>query len=171
MGLRLVEAGVPLVQVNLGESNVWDTLENNFGRLKNTLLPPFDQAVSALIDDLEQRGLWDEVLVIVTGEFGRTPKVGQPIKGGAGAKPDGRDHWPGVFSLLAFGGRGGGHVLGASDRFASSPRSAAYTPADLAANVLHALGVDPTGTLTDALGRPFPVNTGTPIPWSVRGRA
>src|SRR5205823_2513705 len=84
-------------EVSRGDSNVWDTHENNFGRLKGLLLPPFDQAVSALIDDLEGRGLWDDVLVIITGEFGRTPRVGQPIKGGAGAKPDGRDHWPGVF--------------------------------------------------------------------------
>jgi hypothetical protein len=167
LGLRLVEAGVPLVQVNLGDSNVWDTHENNFGRLKDVLLPPFDQAVSALIDDLDARGLWDEVLVIVTGEFGRTPRVGQPIKGGAGAKPDGRDHWPSVFSLLAFGaGVARGHVRGASDRLASFPRTAAYSPADLAANILHALGIDPTGILTDAFGRPFPVNSGTPIPWA-----
>ena len=149
-------------------SNVWDTHENNFGRLKGILLPPFDRAVSALVDDLERRGLWEEVLVIVTGEFGRTPRVGQPIKGGAGAKPDGRDHWPGVFSLLAFGaGVARGQVLGASDPLASFPRSAAvYSPADLAANVLEALGIDLTGTLTDALGRPFPVNSGTPIPWA-----
>ena len=166
LGLRLVDAGVALVQVNLGDSNVWDTHENNFGRLREILLPPFDQAVSALIDDLDGRGLWDEVLVIVTGEFGRTPRVGQPIKGGAGAKPDGRDHWPGVFSLLAFGaGVARGHVLGASDPLASFPRTAAYSPADLAANVLQALGIDPSGTLTDAFGRPFPVNSGTPIPW------
>lgn len=167
LGRRLVEAGVPLVQVNLGESNVWDTHENNFGRLKNTLLPPFDQAISALIDDLEQSGLQEQVLVIVTGEFGRTPRIGQPIKGGAGAKPNGRDHWPGVFSLVAFGaGVARGHVLGASDRLAAFPQSAAYSPADLAANILHALGVNSARTLTDALGRPFPVNTGTPIPWS-----
>jgi hypothetical protein len=167
LGLRLVEAGVPLVQVNLGDSNVWDTHENNFGRLKETLLPPFDRSVSALIDDLDRRGLWDEVLVIVTGEFGRTPRVGQPIKGGAGAKPDGRDHWPGVFSLLAFGaGVARGHVLGGSDRLASFPKSAAYSPADLAANVFQALDINAAGTLTDALGRPFPVNSGAPIPWA-----
>jgi Protein of unknown function (DUF1501) len=167
LGLRLVEAGVPLVQVNLGESNVWDTHENNFGRLRNVLLPPFDRAVSALIEDLERRGLWDEVLVIVTGEFGRTPRVGQPIKGGAGAKPDGRDHWPGVFSLLAFGaGVGRGKVLGSSDRLAAFPTTPSYSPADLAANVLGALGIDPSRTLTDAFGRPFPVNSGTPIPWA-----
>jgi uncharacterized protein (DUF1501 family) len=166
LGRRLVEAGVPLVQVNLGESNVWDTHEKNFPRLKEILLPPFDRAVSALVDDLDARGLMDEVLVIVTGEFGRTPQIGVPITGGAGAKPDGRDHWPGVFSLLAFGaGVGRGQALGSSDRLAAYPSAAAYTPADLAANVLQLLGVEPSAEIRDALGRPFPVNVGTPIPW------
>lgn len=167
LGRRLVEAGVPLVQVNLGDSNVWDTHEKNFPRLKEILLPPFDRAVSALADDLESRGLMDEILVIVTGEFGRTPRIGVPIKGGAGAKPDGRDHWPSVFSLLAFGaGVGRGQVLGSSDQMAAYPSSPAYTPADLAANVLQALGVDPSAEISDTLGRPFPVNLGTPIPWA-----
>jgi hypothetical protein len=167
LGRRLVEAGVPLVQVNLGESNVWDTHEKNFERLKETLLPPFDRAVAALADDLESRGLLDEVLVVVTGEFGRTPRIGQPIKGGAGAKPDGRDHWPGVFSLLALGaGVPRGRVLGASDRLAAAPASPSFTPADLAATLLQVLGVDPNGEILDPLGRPFPVNSGTPIPWA-----
>lgn len=166
LGRRLIEAGVPLVQVNLGESNVWDTHEKNFPRLREVLLPPFDRAVSALADDLEARGLLDEVLVVITGEFGRTPRIGVPIQGGAGAKPDGRDHWPGVFSLLALGaGVSRGRVLGASDRFAAAPAAASYTPADLAANVLGALGVDPRAEIRDPLGRPFPVNTGEPIPW------
>jgi hypothetical protein len=166
LGRRLVEAGVPLVQVNLGESNVWDTHTDNFSRLKDTLLPPFDRAVSALIDDLDDRGLLDEVLVVVTGEFGRTPWVGTPIKGGAGATPTGRDHWPGVFSLLAFGaGVGRGQVLGASDRHAAHPAGAACTPADLGASVLRALGVDPAAEIRDAFGQPFRVNAGTPIPW------
>jgi hypothetical protein len=166
LGRRLIEAGVPLVQVNLGESNVWDTHTDNFSRLKDVLLPPFDRAVSALVDDLTERGLSDEVLVVVTGEFGRTPWVGTPIKGGAGATPTGRDHWPGVFSLLAFGaGVGRGQVLGASDRHAAHPAGAAYTPADLGASVLRALGVDPAAELHDALGQPFCVNAGTPIPW------
>ena len=166
LGRRLLEAGVPLVQVNLGESNVWDTHTDNFTRLKDILLPPFDRAVSALIDDLTERGLMDEVLVVVTGEFGRTPWVGQPIKGGAGATPTGRDHWPSVFSLLAFGaGVGRGQVLGASDRHAAHPASAAYSPADLGANILQALGVDPTAEIRDLFGQPFRVNAGTPIPW------
>jgi hypothetical protein len=167
LGRRLVEAGVPLVQVNLGDSNVWDTHTDNFTRLKDVLLPPFDAAVTALLDDLADRGLWDEVLVVVTGEFGRTPRIGTPIKGGAGATPTGRDHWPRVFSLLAFGaGVGRGQVLGASDRTGSDPASAAYTPADLAANVLQALGVNPDGEIPDATGRPLPINTGTPIRWN-----
>ena len=104
--------------------------------------------------------------MVVTGEFGRTPRVGVPIKGGAGATPTGRDHWPGVFSLLAFGaGVGRGQVLGASDRFAAHPASAAYTPADLGANVLQALGVDTTAQIRDLFGQPFAVNTGSPIAW------
>jgi hypothetical protein len=166
LGRRLIEAGVPLVQVNLGESNVWDTHTDNFTRLKNILLPPFDRAVSALLDDLDECGLREEVLVIVTGEFGRTPRVGMPIKGGAGATPTGRDHWPGVFSLLAFGaGVRRGQVLGASDRLASYPASASYTPADLGATVLRALGVNPDAEIRDMFGQPFRVNAGAPIPW------
>jgi uncharacterized protein (DUF1501 family) len=155
------------VQVNLGDSNVWDTHTDNFTRLKDILLPPFDVAVSALLDDMADRGLWDDVLVVVTGEFGRTPRIGTPIKGGAGATPTGRDHWPRVFSLLAFGaGVGRGQVLGASDRTASDPAGAAYTPADLAASVLQALGVDAAGEVPDTTGRPLPINLGTPIRWN-----
>lgn len=167
LGRRLIEAGVPLVQVNLGDSNVWDTHTDNFTRLQNTLLPPFDRAVSALIDDLTDRGLREEVLVIVTGEFGRTPRIGMPIKGGAGATPTGRDHWPNVFSLLAFGaGVGRGQVLGASDRQAAHPASASYTPADLGANILRALAVPPEAEIHDMFGQPFRVNSGAPIPWN-----
>lgn len=167
LGRRLIEAGVPLVQVNLGESNVWDTHENNFNRHKDILLPPFDRAVSALIDDLEQRNLLDEILVVVTGEFGRTPVIGQPIKGGAGAKPDGRDHWPSVFPLLAFGGGvKRGNVLGASDRLAAYPTSNPFTPADLAHTLLAALGVNLDAELQDQLARPFRINDGSSIPWT-----
>jgi hypothetical protein len=167
LGRRLVEAGVPLVQVNLGESNAWDTHANNFGRLKDQLLPPFDRAVSALMDDLDAKGLSDEVLVVVTGEFGRTPRIGVvSTKDGAGATPDGRDHWGSVFTLLAFGaGVARGRVLGCSNRLASQPASSAYTPADLGATILAALGVDPHTLDYDRFGKPFPVNLGTPIPW------
>ena len=151
---RLVEAGVPLVQVNLGESNDWDTHANNFERLKDSLLPPFDRAVSALIDDLDARA--------ALGRRARDrdrrvrPDAADRVvatKDGAGATPDGRDHWAGVFTLLAFGaGVGRGQVLGASDRLASHPASAAYSPADLGASILAALGVDPRAEVHDRLG-------------------
>lgn len=166
LGRRLAEAGVPLVQVNLGESNVWDTHKENCRKLKDELLPPFDRAVSALIDDLTERGLMDEVLVVVTGEFGRTPHIGRPIAGGAGASPDGRDHWPGVFTLLAFGaGVARGGVVGASDRLAAHPITDSYSPADLAATVLASLGIAPDAIARDAKDRPFRINHGNPIPW------
>jgi hypothetical protein len=91
----------------------------------------------------------------------------QVVKEGAGAKPDGRDHWAHAFSLIAFGaGVGRGLVLGATDRTGSLPTTNAYTPADLAAGLLVALGVDPSAEVRDALGRPFPINRGTPIPWA-----
>jgi hypothetical protein len=106
-------------------------------------------------------------LVVVTGKFGRTPRIGTPIPGGAGATATGRDHWPRVFSLLAFGaGVGRGQVLGGSDRTGSDPAGAAYNPADLAANVLQALGVDTAEEIPDASERPLPINLGTPIRWN-----
>ena len=108
---RLVEAGVPLVTVfwpNDGITNVsvyWDTHSRNFIDLKTRLCPVTDRAFSALLDDLKDRGLLDDTLVVWTGEMGRTPKVGQSVPGGAGAGRDGRDHWGKVFtSILAGGG-------------------------------------------------------------------
>ena len=115
--------GVPLVTVfwqNDGITNVsvyWDTHNRNFIDLKTRLMPASDQAFTALLDDLEARGLLDETLVVWTGEFGRTPRVGQAVVGGAGAGRDGRDHWPHCFStVLAGAGIRGGTVYGASDR-------------------------------------------------------
>lgn len=167
---RLVEAGVPLVTVfwqNDGITNVsvyWDTHSRNFIDLKTRLCPPADQAFSALLEDLEQRGLLEETLVVWTGEMGRTPRVGQSVVGGAGAGRDGRDHWPHVFTtVLAGGGIRGGVVHGASDRYAAYPASQPTTPADLAATIYHCLGVDPRLTLTDRLGRPLSLCDGTPI--------
>jgi hypothetical protein len=164
---RLVEAGVPLVQVNLGLTEVWDTHVGNFTRLRNQLLPPFDLALSALVEDLTQRGLRDDVLVVAASEFGRGPRIGQAVPGGCNAGPDGRDHWGSVFSILAFGaGVGRGQVLGASDRIGAYPASASYTPADLGASMLQALGIDPNMMLRDDLGQTYPINSGTPIPWA-----
>src|SRR5581483_414038 len=167
---RLVEAGVPLVTVfwqNDGLTNVsvyWDTHNRNFIDLKTRLMPPSDQAFSALLDDLDARGMLDETLVVWTGEFGRTPRVGQAVVGGAGAGRDGRDHWSHVFTtVLAGGGIRGGVVHGSSDRYAAYPASQPTTPADLAATIYHCLGVDPRLQLTDRLGRPATLCEGTPI--------
>src|SRR5262245_18132420 len=167
---RLVEAGVPLVTVfwpNDGITNVsvyWDTHNRNFIDLKTRLMPPADQAFSALLDDLAARGLLDSTLVVWTGEFGRTPRVGQSVVGGAGAGRDGRDHWPHCFSsVLAGAGIKGGTVFGASDRWAAYPARDPVTPADLAATVYHLLGVDPAMELVDSLWRPLPLCPGTPI--------
>jgi hypothetical protein len=163
---RLIEAGVPLVQVNMGNSEMWDTHGDNFRLLKDTLLPPLDRSLTALMEDLTLRGLRDEVLVVVTGEFGRAPRLGQAVPGGCGASPNGRDHWGNVFSMLAFGaGVGRGQVLGASDRLAAYPATTPYGPADVGANVLQALGVNLSAVLRDDTGQSFPVNSGTPIPW------
>ena len=125
---RLVEAGVPLVTVywpNDGITNVsvyWDTHSRNFIDLKERLCPVTDQAFSALLDDLRDRNMLDDTLVVWTGEMGRTPRVGQSVVGGAGAGRDGRDHCGGVFtSVLAGGGVKGGTVYGASDRLAAFP--------------------------------------------------
>jgi uncharacterized protein (DUF1501 family) len=159
---RLVEAGVPLVTVfwpNDGITNVsvyWDTHNRNFIDLKERLCPVTDLAFSALLDDLEQRGLLDETLVVWTGEMGRTPRVGQSVVGGAGAGRDGRDHWGKVFTtVLAGGGIRGGVVFGNSDRYAAEPASNPTRPADLAATIYHCLGVDPRLEVRDRLERPM----------------
>jgi uncharacterized protein (DUF1501 family) len=158
---RLVEAGVPIVTVfwpNDGITNVsvyWDTHSRNFIDLRTRLCPVTDLAFSALLDDLQQRGLLDETLVVWTGEMGRTPRVGQSVVGGAGAGPDGRDHWGKVFtSVLAGGGIRGGVVYGSSDRYAAEPASNPTNPADLVATIYHCLGVDPRMQIRDRLGRP-----------------
>jgi len=170
MARRLVEAGVPLVTVfwpNDGLTNVsvyWDTHNRNFIDLKTRLMPPADRAFSALLDDLDARGLLDETLVVWTGEFGRTPRVGQSVVGGAGAGRDGRDHWPHCFSsVLAGAGVRGGTVFGASDRWAAYPARDPVTPADVAATVYHLLGVDPATEILDPLNRPLRLCPGEPI--------
>ena len=167
---RLVEAGVPFVTVfwpNDGITNVsvyWDTHNRNFIDLKTRLCPVTDQAFSALLDDLQQRGMLDETLVVWTGEMGRTPRVGQGVVGGAGAGRDGRDHWPSCFtSVLAGGGIRGGVVHGSSDRFAAYPANNPTAPEDLAATIYHCLGVDPHLQLPDSLGRPMTICEGSPI--------
>jgi hypothetical protein len=167
---RLIEAGVPLVTVfwpNDGITNVsvyWDTHNRNFIDLKDRLCPVTDKAFSALLDDLEARGMLDETLILWTGEMGRTPRVGQSVVGGAGAGRDGRDHWPHCFtSILAGGGIQGGIVHGTSDRYAAYPATNPVSPPDLAATVYHCLGVDPQTTIRDKLNRPLAICDGEPI--------
>jgi hypothetical protein len=167
---RLVEAGVPLVTVfwqNDGITNVsvyWDTHSRNFIDLKTRLCPVTDQAFTALLEDLAQRGMLDETLVVWTGEMGRTPRVGQSVPGGAGAGADGRDHWAKVFTtVLAGGDIKGGVVHGSSDRLAAYPATNPTSPADLAATVYHCLGVDPHLPLRDRLDRPMALCEGEPI--------
>ena len=166
---RLIEQGVPLVTVywpNDGIKNVsvyWDTHSRNFVDLRERLMPPADLAFSTLLDDLAERGLLDETLVIWTGEFGRTPRIGQR-NSDAGAGADGRDHWPGCFtSVLAGGGIRGGTVYGASDRCAAYPASNPVQPLDLVATVYHCLGVNPELVLADRQGRPQLICPGTPV--------
>ena len=166
---RLVERGVPLVTVfwpNDGIKNVsvyWDTHSRNFIDLKERLMPPADLAFSALLDDLAERGMLDETLVVWTGEFGRNPKVGRRSSD-AGAGRDGRDHWGSCFtSVLAGGGVKGGHVYGKSDKVAGEPVDKATPPRDLIATVYHLLGVPPDQMLRDINGRPQFVRPGTAI--------
>lgn len=161
---RLVEAGVRLVTVYWGgkvnnPSPHWDTHFNNNKRLKDELLPPFDQCFSAFLEDLHQRGLLESTLVVCTGEFGRTPRFGQFT--GNGVDQTGRDHWAACYSLLVAGGKaGGGRVLGRSDPFAAYPADDPYTPQDLTATILHSLGVNPRDEIRDGFGRMVPLSEG-----------
>jgi hypothetical protein len=152
---RLVEAGVPLVTVYSASNRDWDTHDNNFRSLRNTLLPPTDRGVSALLDDLHDRGMLDDTLVVWMGEMGRTPR----INGAAG-----RDHWSFCYSLMmAGGGVRGGQVYGSSDRFAAYPSTNPVSPADVAATIYHCLGIDPRAHVSDQQGRPLVVASGSPI--------
>jgi hypothetical protein len=166
---RLVEAGTVLVQVNWHNdgSNVkspfWDTHKDNFYSLKHRLLPPLDESLSALLDDLDCRGLLDSTLVVVMGEFGRTPRIGQVVMNAATDKA-GRDHWPHAYTVLAAGGGiRGGQVYGASDAKAAYVIDKPVTPPDLQATVLHALGIKPATRVLDRQGRPYRASDGQPV--------
>jgi uncharacterized protein (DUF1501 family) len=149
MARRLVEAGVRCVMID--HSN-WDTHNDNFTIMKTQLLPKFDSAISALFRDLADRGLLDSTLVIVSGEFGRTPRIN---------KDAGRDHWSKCFTL-AIGGGGihGGRVVGTSDAWAQEPAENPYGPEDLAATLYHLLGIDPKGEVRTPEGRPIALSNG-----------
>lgn len=157
---RLVELGVGMVQVNLGRGG-FDTHGNAFDHLKNLMLPPTDQAIAALIDDLETRGLLDDTLIVAAGEFGRTPKI---FRLPQFYELPGRDHWGAVQSVLfSGGGVQGGAVVGQSDRHGGYPKEAKQTPENLAATIYNALGIDPHAVWQDGAGRPYHVYHADPI--------
>ena len=145
---RLIEAGTSVVTMSWApDANAtWDTHGNNFNKLKDRLLPPFDAAASSLIEELADRGMLERTIVAILGDFGRTPQVN---------KDAGRDHWNSCYSiLLAGGGFRKGLVYGASDRIGSVPASDPVSPGDIIATLYHLLGVDPQLYIEDVLGRP-----------------
>jgi hypothetical protein len=154
---RLVEAGGKFVSVfwdpfELFGGSCWDTHANHFPRLKQYLLPVFDQTYSALIEDLDQRGLLDETLVLCVSEHGRTPQIDSKPKGA------GRHHWSRVYSAaLAGGGIARGKVVGRSDALGGDVADNPISPKDILATTFHLLGIDPATHVTDRLGRPFPI--------------
>lgn len=145
---RLVEAGVTFITIHTESrpNGHWDTHSNNFNMLRGFLLPYLDRVLAALFEDLMQRGLWEQTLVMVTGDMGRTPRINANA---------GRDHWPQCgFCLFAGGGVRGGYVHGRTDRQAGYPTEFPVTPGDLCATVYHLLGLDPHMMVPDQTGRP-----------------
>ena len=169
---RLAEAGVPFITVfwkgneeakaKCKSGGGWDTHGDNFNCLKKGLLPQFDRGFSALIEDLHQRGMLDETLLMITSEMGRKPKIGDPRSGGV--KGQGRDHWTHCLSdVLVGGGIRGGQTYGASDRFGGYPADLAITPADVTKTVYHAMGIRDL-TASDRSGRVYNLlDAGKPI--------
>ena len=163
---RLVEAGVRFVSVFSGSNpgDGWDTHTDNFNRLKNHLMPPEDQGFAALIEDLDQRGLLADTLVVWSGEFGRKPQIGRPNPVVNNIGPGGRDHWPQCYSLvLAGAGVKRGFVYSESNRIGEYPISNPHSPGDMAATIFWALGLDPHAHIYDRDGRPFQLADGEPI--------
>jgi hypothetical protein len=159
---RLVESGVGLVQVNWyrgpdepSDNPCWDSHTKEAERLRTALCPPMDQAYSALLEDLEQRGMLGETLVVSTAEFGRSPRFNN--RGG-------REHWGYVYStVLSGGGVRGGQAIGSSDKDGGQPREGRVRPEDLTATIFHALGYAPDTLVHDTLGRPLPISCGEVI--------
>jgi len=161
MARRLVDVGVNLVQVNLGNDETWDTHGNAFPHLKDNLFPPTDKAVSALLDDLAESGQLEETLIVMAGEFGRTPKITLLPEH---YKLPGRDHWGAVQTVFfAGGGVQGGNVIGASDRMGAYPADLPQRPEHMAATIYQALGIPPTAAWYDKLNRPSHIYHGDPI--------
>ena len=152
---RLIEVGVPVVQVNVGGAQTWDNHGNIFPTLKDRLLPPVDMGVAALLEDLHESGRLDDTLVMMLGEFGRTPKINDK---------QGRDHWgPCFFGFFAGGGVQGGQMIGRSDDIGAYPVTTAYSPDDVGATVYRLLGIPPDAEVHDRLGRPSRLNSGNVI--------
>lgn len=152
---RLIEAGVPIVQVNIGRVQNWDNHGDIFNTLKKRLLPPLDQGVSALLDDFDSRGLLENTMVMMLGEFGRTPKINNGR---------GRDHWgPCFFGLFAGAGVQPGQVIGRSDSTGAYPATRGFSPNDVGATVYHVLGLPAEVEVHDRLGRPVRLNRGDVI--------
>lgn len=172
---RLIEAEVPLVTVMWNHSNRgqdrypddpeqfgWDTHNDIFDVMGRSLLPRFDQSFSALLEDMEDRGLLETTLVLCLGEFGRAPLVALESRF-AGATP-GRKHWAAAYSIVAAGaGVRGGTIVGQTDRHAAYPVTTKYGPWDLTATIFEALGIDPAGHFHDSTDRPYPISHGQPI--------
>jgi uncharacterized protein (DUF1501 family) len=158
---RLVEVGVSMVQVNLGRNETWDTHGNAFPHLKNDLLPPMDRCVSALLDDLDARGLLDSTLIVMAGEFGRTPRISHLSQF---YSMPGRDHWGAVQTVfLAGGGVRGGTIIGSSDRNGGFPATSPQTPENLAATIYDTLGIPRSSQWLDPAQRPHHVYYADPI--------
>ena len=162
---RLVEAGVPFVSV-FSHTDVdrdsWDTHQRHYTRVRD-LYPPADQSFSALLEDMQLRGLLDDVLVVWMGEFGRTPRMGVQFSNNAN-NTEGRDHWCNCYSLvLAGGGVRGGQVIGSSDAHGGYPRERPVHISELAATIFHALGLDPRAQLTDIQGQLHTICDGHPV--------
>jgi arylsulfatase A-like enzyme len=151
---RLIEAGCRVVTMSWApDANAtWDTHGNNFRTQKETLLPQFDASLSSLLSDLKERGLLEDTLVVVMGEFGRTPKINASA---------GRDHWPGCYSLLmAGGGVQGGRIIGKSDALGMEPAENPLTPQDIIATIYTLLGISPETEFLDRLDRPLKILNG-----------
>lgn len=171
MARRLIEAGIPIVQANITNYAFWDTHYNNFVSLREQMLPQLDRAIAALMDDMRARGLLDETLVVMMGEFGRTPKIVPPNGLIPYFKTAGRDHWMNCFfGLFAGAGVRGGQVIGRSDAIGSHPITQPYRHSDVAATVYSALGLDPASQFVDIQGRSHRLNNGNVIEPIYTGR-
>jgi arylsulfatase A-like enzyme len=167
-GRRLLEAGATLVSVfwdEYGPANTaWDTHFNHYERLKDELLPGLDSALSALIADLEERGMFDDTLIMCLTEHGRTPKITLTRRG------VGREHWSNVYcNLLAGGGISRGRVVGSSDRNGGFVKDDPVSPKDVLTTMYHLMGVDPHTTIRTPVGQPLPLVSGGNVLWQMLG--